>query len=257
MVVCGTTSKHEWFSIWHSAVNCMQCKRTEDTHPHSADIPDQPLTVDFMNRFPDTFQTVADGCLFGWGVAVQGTREVRGMKRSTRWLTNSDCIAQLFSTPTHSLGMYQTIMKTMHQQLQSDWCVAVATEQPPHRPSLPKLENLAVDADGETQVEWEVEDDVQGGPLNPHDVKLPFKGITVFVGQGGVRVCHRSSGTGTNGRNPVGLKWIDICKSSAEAPRYRVRRCASKRTSRSSQQHRLGSSASSALCRVSGRHFSC
>ena len=33
------------------------------THSHSADSWDQPPTVDFMKRFPDTFLTVTDSCL--------------------------------------------------------------------------------------------------------------------------------------------------------------------------------------------------
>ena len=35
------------------------------THSHSADSWGQPTVVDFMNRFPDTFQTVTDRSLFG------------------------------------------------------------------------------------------------------------------------------------------------------------------------------------------------
>ena len=35
------------------------------THSQSADSWDQPTMVDFMNRFPDTFRTVTDSCLFG------------------------------------------------------------------------------------------------------------------------------------------------------------------------------------------------
>ena len=36
---------------------------------------------------------------------------------------------------------------------------------------LPKLEILAVDADETQQDEWEAEDDVKGGPLDPREVK--------------------------------------------------------------------------------------
>ena len=38
------------------------------THLHSADSWEQPTIVDFMNRFPDTFQTVTDRSLFGANV---------------------------------------------------------------------------------------------------------------------------------------------------------------------------------------------
>ena len=63
-------------------------------------------------------------------------------------------------------------MKAMSQQLQSDLCDAVATDQPQDRPPLPKLDVLAVDAYEETQQEWETEDDVMGGPL---DLPIPTK----------------------------------------------------------------------------------
>ena len=63
------------------------------------------------------------------------------------------------------------IMSAMHQQLQSGLCVAAAMDQPQHRPLLPKLDILPVDPDEELQEEWEAEDDVKGGPLDPHEVK--------------------------------------------------------------------------------------
>ena len=52
------------------------------THSHSAKSWDQPTVVNFMNRFPDTFQTVTDSSLFGPKVH-------HGMNTLTRWLTNS------------------------------------------------------------------------------------------------------------------------------------------------------------------------
>ena len=134
------------------------------THSHSAKSWDQPTVVDFMNRFPDTFQTVTDRNLFGPNV-------LHGMNTLTRWLTNSGCVAQAFSSPTHSSTVRQTIMSAMSQQLQSDLCVAAAKDQPQHRPLLPKLDILAVDPDEELQEEWEAEDDVKGGPLDPHEAK--------------------------------------------------------------------------------------
>ena len=85
------------------------------------------------------------------------------MRTLTRWLTNSGCIAQALSTPTHLPSMRQTMMKAMSQSLRSDLHVVAATERPQHRPPLPKLDILAVDADEEPQMEWEVEDDVKGG----------------------------------------------------------------------------------------------
>ena len=93
------------------------------THPHSADSPDQPLIVDIKTRFPSTFQTVTDSRLLGPRAAPVQERErheVNGVKTSTRWLTNSGYIAQLLSTPSYSLSLYQMIMKAMSQQLLSD-----------------------------------------------------------------------------------------------------------------------------------------
>ena len=51
--------------------------------------------LDFMNRFPDTFQKVTDRSLFGPHVP-------RSMDTLTGWLTNSVCIAQAPSSSTHS-----------------------------------------------------------------------------------------------------------------------------------------------------------
>ena len=111
-----------------SSVNCTTCRCSEDgtffhTHPHSADSPDQPLIVDIKTRFPSTFQTVTDSRLLGPRAAPVQERErhqVNGVKTSTRWLTSSGYIAQLLSTPSHSLSLYQMVMKAMSQQLLSD-----------------------------------------------------------------------------------------------------------------------------------------
>ena len=54
----------------------------------------------------------------------------------------------------------------MSQQLQSDLGVAGTSDPLQHRPPLPKLDILAVDADEELQQEWEAEDDVKSGPLH-------------------------------------------------------------------------------------------
>ena len=108
------------------------------THSHSAKSWEQSPVLDFMNRFPDSFQTVTDRNLFGPNV-------LHGMNTLTRWLTKSGCVAQPFSSLTHSSTVRQTIMSAMSQQLQSDLCVAAAKDQPQHRPLLPKLDILAVD----------------------------------------------------------------------------------------------------------------
>ena len=110
------------------------------THSHSAKSWDQPIVVDFMNRFPETFQTVTDRSLFGPHVP-------HGMNTLTRWLTNSGCVAQALSSLTHSSTVRQTIMSATSQQLRSDVGVAGNSDPLQHRPSLPKLDILAVDAD--------------------------------------------------------------------------------------------------------------
>ena len=123
------------------------------------------------------------------------------MNTQTRWLTNSGCTAQALSTSnyqvsngrptaklvapgnpgtpgisedseTHPPTVCQTTMKAMSLQLQSDLCAAAAKDKPQHRPLLPKLDILAVDPDEELQEEWEAEDDVKGGPLDLHEVKI-------------------------------------------------------------------------------------
>ena len=95
-----------------------------------------------MNRFPDTFQTVTDRSLFGPNV-------LHGVNTLARWLTNSGCVAQAPSLLNHSSTVRQTIMCAMSQQLRSDLHVAGNSDTLQHRPSLPKLDILAVDVDEE------------------------------------------------------------------------------------------------------------
>ena len=144
------------------------------------------------------------------------------MNTLTRWLTNSGCIAQALSTSTHPPTVCQTIMKTMSQQLQSDLCAAAAKDQPQHRPLLPKL--VSVDQDEELQEEWEAEDDVEGGSLDPHEVKTARqKEIQCVWDREVYEYSTEAESRPRTGRNPVGLKWIDTNKGSAEAPRFRSR----------------------------------
>ena len=123
---------------------------------------------------------MTDRSLFGPNVA-------HGMNTLTRWLTNSGCVAQAHRSLTHSSTVGQTIMSAMSQQLRSDLGVAGTSDPLQHRPSLPKLDSLAVDADEEPHEELEAEDDVKGGPLDPREVnKCPSKRNSGVVGQGGV-----------------------------------------------------------------------
>ena len=167
-----------------------------------------------MNRFPDTFQTVTDRSL----------NVPHGMDTLTRWLTNSGCIAQAVSSSTHSSTVRQTIMSAMSQQLQSDPSATGTTDPTQHRLPFPKLDILAVDADETPPEEWEAEDDVKGGPLDPREVKAPRqKEIQYLWDMEVYEYSTEAEARARTGRNPVGLKWIDTNKGSAEAPRYRSR----------------------------------
>ena len=117
-------------------------------------------------------------------------------------------------------------MKALSQQLQLDLCAAAAKDQPQHRPLLPKLDILAVDQDEELQEEREAEDDVKGGPLDSHEVKncsserkYRYLCCTVRWTSDSTEAESRTR----TGRNPVGFKWIDTNKGSADAPHYRSR----------------------------------
>ena len=178
------------------------------------------------------------------------------MKTPTRWLTNSRCITQLLSTPSHSLSLYQIIMKAVFQQLQSDLCVAVATEQSPHRPSLPKLDILSVDADEETQVEWEQEDDVKGGHLNPVEVKIARqKEIQYLWDREVYEYATEAEARARLGRNLIPTKVAP--KNRVTARVWCLWKCAQGGRADLLSNTPFGSSASPALCRVSRRHLSC
>ena len=142
----------------------------------------------------------------------------------TKWLTNSGCVAQALSSLSHSSSVRQPIMSAMSQQLQSDLCVAGTSNPPQTRLTLPKLDILAVDADRGLSEEWEAEDDVKGGPLDPREVKIAReKEIKYLWDMEVYEYSTEAEARARTGRNPVGLKWIDTNQGSAEAPRYRSR----------------------------------
>ena len=120
----------------------------------------------------------------------------------------------------HPPTVRQTIMSAMSQQLQSDLGVAGTSDPLQHRPPLPKLDIPAVDADEERPVEWEAE----GGPLDPREVKTAReKEIKHLRDMEVYEYSTEAEALVRTGRKPVGLKWIDTNKDSAEAPRYRSR----------------------------------
>ena len=132
-------------------------------------------------------------------------------------------VAQALSSLTHSSTVRRTIMSAMPKQSQSDLCVVAAKDQPKHRPLLPKLDILAVDPDEELQEEWEAEDDVKGGPCDPHEVKnAREKEIKYLWDMEVYEYSTEAKARARTGRKPAGLKWIDTNKGGAEAPRYRL-----------------------------------
>ena len=115
-------------------------------------------------------------------------------------------------------------MSAMSQQLQSDLGIAGTSDPLQHRPTLPKLDILAVDADEEPPEEREAKDDVKGGPLDPREAKTARENEIKYLWDMEVyEYSTESEARARLGRNPVGLKWIDTNKGSAEAPRYHSR----------------------------------
>ena len=69
--------------------------------------------------------------------------------------------------------------------------------------------------------EWEAEDDVKGGPLDPREVKAARQKELQYLWDMEVyEYSTEAEVRARTGRNPVGLMWIDTNKGSAEAPRY-------------------------------------
>ena len=64
------------------------------------------------------------------------------------------------------------------------------------------------------EVESEAEDDVKGGPLDPHEVKNSReKEIKYMWDMEVYEYFNEAEARARTGRNPVGLKWIDTGKS--------------------------------------------
>ena len=121
----------------------------------------------------------------------------------------------------------------MSQQLRSDLRVAAAKDQPQHRPLLPKLDILAVDPDEELQEEWDAEDDVKGGPLDPHEVNNAREQEMKYLWDMEVfEYSTEAEARARTGRKPSSLRWTDTNKGTREAHVtirvWCVRRCAMK-----------------------------
>ena len=87
-----------------------------------------------------------------------------------------------------------------------------------HRPPLPKLEILAVDADEEPLEEWEAEDDVKGRPLDPREGNFASeKEIKYLWDMEVYEYSTEAEARARTGRNPVG----------PQVDRYQQRTCRS------------------------------
>ena len=127
---------------------------------------------------------------------------------------------------------------------------------------MPKLEILAVDADETPPEERESEDVVKGGPLYPREVKAARRKEIQYLWDMEVYgYSTEAEARARTGRNPVGRKWIDTNKGSAEAPRYRSRFGVYGSAPQRGRTDLLGNpsagnSTNPILCYVSGRRFS-
>ena len=217
----ATRNKHGRFCTWHSSVGCTKYRCTgRSVFPsHTFTFRGQLGAADSSGFHEQVPRHVPDTDRSFFGPSV-----LHGVNTLTRWLTNSGCIAQALSSSTHSSTVRQTIMSAMSQQLQSDLSAAGTTDPTQHRLPWPKLDILAVDADETRSEEWEAEDDVKGGPLDPREVKAARQKEIQYLWDMEVYECSTEAESKARaGRNPVGLKWIDTNKGSAEAPRYRSR----------------------------------
>ena len=108
----------------------------------------------------------------------------------------------------------------------------------------------------------EAEDDVKGRPLDPREVKnAREKEIKYLWCMEVYEYFTEAEARARPGRNPVGLKWIDTNKGSAEAPHYRSRLVCTEVRHKRGRTNLLGNtsagnSASPSRCYVSGRRFS-
>ena len=125
------------------------------------------------------------------------------------------------------------------------WLGVAGTSDPLQlRTPLPKLDILAVDADEGPPERVGSRERRQGGkPLVPYEVKTAReKEIKYLWDMEVYEYSTEAEALARTGRNPVGLKWIDTHKGSAEAPRCRSRLVCSevrymKGSNRSSRQH--------------------
>ena len=80
-----------------------------------------------------------------------------------------------------------------------------------------------MDLDEELQEEWEAKDHVKGRHWTHMRSNMPVRRNEVFVDMKVYEYSTETEARARTERNPVGLKWIDTNKGSAEAPRYRSR----------------------------------
>ena len=170
----------------------------------------QQTAVDFMNKFPDTFQTVTDRSLFGPNVP-------HGVNTLTRWLTNSGCVAQALSSLNHSSTVRQTIMSAMSSNYNQTW---VSLKLRIHCSIARLCQSMGILAVDEAPPdEWEAEEDVKGEPLDPREVKSARDKEMKYLWDMEVyEYSTEAEAPARTGRNPVGLQVDRYQKRKRRSP---------------------------------------
>ena len=163
------------------------------------------------------------------------------MNTPTRWLTNSGCIAPTLSTKNYQepkgkitgklvapgkpenpgISEDSELTCTLRAKRSNDHEINPAIQVGPvYRCGDGPACNIAclcrswIDEEHQ-QEEWEAEDDVKGGPFDPHEVKAARQKEIQYLCDWEVPVLHRSGIEDTSGTQP---SW-----ASNEAPRCRSR----------------------------------
>ena len=160
-----------------------------------------------MNRFPDTFQTVTDWMELVWPKCPSQYGHANEMVDKFRLhCTGTKLIDSLVHGAPNDY-------ERNSQHSESDLSATGTTDPTQHRLSL---EFLAVDGDETPPEEWEAEDDwthVRSKLVVKKEIQYLWD-VEVYG------YSTEAEARAQTGRNPVGLKWVDTSKGSAEAPRY-------------------------------------
>ena len=227
------------------------------TNSHSADSLDQPPTVNFMKTFSDTFQTVTDSCLVG----AKKPRE-----REAGWARCENAHKMADELRLHRTGTQHAIPLTTHVPNDHEGIVpAITVGLVSLRQQnsniivhlcrcwiflrLTRLKNPKSSGKRRTMSKgcyW-----TQTRPTSPVKKKYSIRGTGRCMSKPPKRKHGRERDA-----TQLASKWADANKSSADAPRHCSRLVCTevrhKEDLLSNTTH--GSSASSTLCCVSGRH---